>query len=134
MAFCWAPSNAVTVYNSTHIYRKTSRGLDTRLTKDRSQFLSTEETVWQAEILAELSQFKAEHSLGSDPFARIWGMASSPLKDFMCISYSLHPSNMLEYTIPAEQTCRLRIVPSVKLAEKFRVPWIGYSASEDGKL
>ena len=116
-----------------HIYKETSKTFGINFSTSGTQLRGAQDSVWEAEILTELSQFKAEHSLPSDPFARIWGMASSPLNAYVCISYSLHPSNMLEYTIPAEQICYLRIAPCQKPSDTFRVPITITGVLEEGE-
>ena len=98
------------------------------------QLLEKGNSVWTGEVLSDLSHFMAEHFLPSDPFARVWGMASSPLDDYICTSYSLHPSNMLEYTIPAEQQCFLRITPTNRSSDHFCMPLVMSGALSSGEF
>ena len=132
VAFCWTSSDTFEMYTATHTYRQTSNNLRISLSKDGTQLLETGNNVWTSEVISHLSHFKAEHYLRSDPFVRIWGMASSPLGDYICTSYSLHPSSMLEYVIPAEQLCFLRITPANKLSSNFCMPLVMSSALSSG--
>lgn len=132
VAFAWTSPDTFEMYSTTHTYRQSANYLRISLSRDGMKHSETGKSAWTSEVTSDLSHFRVEHDLRDDPFARVWGMASSPLNDYVCISYSLHPSNMLEYVIPAEQRCFLRITSTNKSPSEFRMPLVMSSALSSG--
>jgi Transcription factor IIIC subunit delta N-term len=58
-------------------------------------------------------EFDSNHSLDGNSRVLKWGFASSDSQDAACIT--LHPSDMVEYTIASMEKCTLLFAPSVKL-------------------
>ena len=65
--------------------------------------------LWQAAINEERASYSAEHDIGGRVQERTWGIASSPLGDYVATCLSLHPSDSVAYTTQSEQQCVLSI-------------------------
>ncbi|KAI4670747.1 uncharacterized protein J4E88_009840 [Alternaria novae-zelandiae] len=51
---------------------------------------------WRADV--------AKHELKGNSRAKVWGLTRSPLGDFIAACNSVHPSDMIEYGIPADRS------------------------------
>jgi hypothetical protein len=58
---------------------------------------------WREQIRNSLILFSVKNDLKGNSRAKVWGLASSPLNDFIATCYSAHPSDMIEYGPPAER-------------------------------
>ena len=59
---------------------------------------------WQRQLKDAKASFDAEHRLRGHVSIRTWGMASSPLEDHLAVCFTLHPSDMIEYSINTDQS------------------------------
>jgi Transcription factor IIIC subunit delta N-term len=59
------------------------------------------------------NEFDSNHSLDGNARVRKWGFASRDSQDAACIT--IHPSDMVEYTIPSMEKCTLLFAPSASL-------------------
>jgi len=58
---------------------------------------------WREQIENNLALFSVKNDLKGNSRARVWGLAISPLGDFIAASSSVHPSDMIEYGPPADR-------------------------------
>ncbi|KAF2402626.1 hypothetical protein EJ06DRAFT_580839 [Trichodelitschia bisporula] len=78
---------------------------------------------WIDSITRSLASFSEEHDLYGHAEAKAWGFGASPLGDFMALCYSLHPTHMPEYKIPAEYRCTVAVTRARRgPAEDFALP------------
>ena len=77
---------------------------------------------WQRQLRETADTFNDVHSLGGDVSLKAWGLASSPLGDLIAVASSCHPSNMVEYTIFADQRTILSFSESTRDGIHFILP------------
>jgi hypothetical protein len=58
---------------------------------------------WREQIENNLALFSVKNELSGKCKAKVWGLTSSPLGDYIAACTSLHPSDMIEYGIPADR-------------------------------
>jgi hypothetical protein len=58
---------------------------------------------WRDRIENSLVLFSVKNDLKGNSRAKVWGLTSSPLGDFIATCHSAHPSDMIEYGPPAER-------------------------------
>ncbi|KAF1942529.1 hypothetical protein EJ02DRAFT_502786 [Clathrospora elynae] len=58
---------------------------------------------WREQIENNLALFSVKNGLKGNSKAKVWGLTSSPLGDFIAACNSVHPSDMIEYGIPADR-------------------------------
>ncbi|KAI4644284.1 hypothetical protein J4E93_006184 [Alternaria ventricosa] len=59
---------------------------------------------WRERIGNNLALFSAKNELKGNSRAKVWGLTRSPLGDFIAACNSVHPSDMIEYGIPADRS------------------------------
>ena len=64
---------------------------------------------WQQAIVKWKAMFSDENDLDDNVQERTWGIASSPLGDFIATCGTLHPSDSLSYIIGSDQSCSINI-------------------------
>lgn len=64
---------------------------------------------WQKKVKELLEKFSNAHRLDGRVRTKVWGMASPPLGDLIATVFSLHPSDLPEYAIAADQESNLTI-------------------------
>lgn len=58
---------------------------------------------WRDQIENGASLFSAKNDLKGNVKMKVWGLAASPLEDFIAACHSVHPSDMIEYGSPADR-------------------------------
>jgi hypothetical protein len=58
---------------------------------------------WREQIENNLALFSVQNDLGGRCKAKVWGLTSSPLGDYIAVCTSFHPSDMIEYGIPTDR-------------------------------
>jgi hypothetical protein len=66
---------------------------------------------WREKIENNLALFSVKNGLKGNSKAKVWGLSKSPLGDFIAVCNSVHPSNMIEYGIPADRSGTVAISP-----------------------
>ena len=95
----------------THIVSQTS----TAVAPTTSLFLplredgEPSEVQWRQAMLQSKAAYGVQHSLEDHVNERTWGIATSPLGDYIATCFSLHPSDAIEYVISSEQECNVSI-------------------------
>jgi hypothetical protein len=87
-----------TLHNPTAVLEQTSSGLE-----------SLRAPSWRDKIENNLALFSVKNGLKGNSRAKVWGLTRSPLGDFVAACNSVHPSDMIEYGIPAERSGTLAI-------------------------
>jgi hypothetical protein len=82
-----------TLHNPTAVLEQTSSGLKSLGTPS-----------WQEKIENNLALFSVKNGLKGNSKAKVWGLTRSPLGDFIAACNSVHPSDMIEYGIPADRS------------------------------
>ncbi|KAH6864744.1 transcription factor IIIC subunit delta N-term-domain-containing protein [Alternaria rosae] len=59
---------------------------------------------WRERIGNNLALFSVKNGLKGNSRAKVWGLTRSPLGDFIAACNSVHPSDMIEYGIPADRS------------------------------
>ncbi|EUC33311.1 hypothetical protein COCCADRAFT_26365 [Bipolaris zeicola 26-R-13] len=59
---------------------------------------------WREKIENNIALFSVKNGLKGNSKAKVWGLSKSPLGDFIAACNSVHPSNMIEYGIPADRS------------------------------
>jgi hypothetical protein len=59
---------------------------------------------WREKLDNNLALFSVKNELKGNSKAKVWGLASSPLGDYIAVCNSVHPSDMIEYGIPADRS------------------------------
>ena len=65
--------------------------------------------LWQQAIVNSRTILSADYDLEGNVQERIWGIASSPLGDFIVTCGTLHPSDSIAYIINFDQSCIVNI-------------------------
>ncbi|KAF2147533.1 uncharacterized protein K452DRAFT_217535 [Aplosporella prunicola CBS 121167] len=60
-----------------------------------------ESPLWQNSIRESETVFSAENELGGHVLPKTWGLTSSPMGDLIASAHTLHPGDMVDYTIAA---------------------------------
>ncbi|CBY01937.1 hypothetical protein IAQ61_006529 [Plenodomus lingam] len=89
--------------------------------------------MWRDQIENHLAQFSVKHGLKGNCLARIWGLTLSPLGDFFATSYTLHPSDMIEYGPPGDRRGIVAISTSRKYSQ-LRQAFPSWNVSAEGVL
>jgi hypothetical protein len=58
---------------------------------------------WREQIENSASLFSAKNDLKGNTKTKVWGLATSPLRDFIATCHSVHPSDMIEYGSPNDR-------------------------------
>ncbi|KAI4611691.1 hypothetical protein J4E83_007941 [Alternaria metachromatica] len=82
-----------TLHSPTAILEQTSDGLK-----------GLDAPEWRERIGNNLALFSVKNGLKGNSRAKVWGLARSPLGDFIAACNSVHPSDMIEYGIPADRS------------------------------
>ncbi|KAF1830745.1 hypothetical protein BDW02DRAFT_558254 [Decorospora gaudefroyi] len=64
---------------------------------------------WREQIENNLALFSVKNELKGNSKAKVWGLTISPLGDFIAACVSMHPSDMIEYGIPADRRATVAI-------------------------
>ena len=65
--------------------------------------LSADCPSWRDQLENSASLFSAKNDLKGNVKMKVWGLAISPLGDFVATCHSVHPSDMIEYGSPADR-------------------------------
>ncbi|KAF2195354.1 hypothetical protein K469DRAFT_545477 [Zopfia rhizophila CBS 207.26] len=87
----------------------TTRYPTTSLRVSREGFTALPPPYWRSQIQEIQVYFSARHELHGNANAKTWGLASSPLGDFIATCSSPHPTDMVEYLTPSEQRTMIAI-------------------------
>ncbi|KAL1793958.1 hypothetical protein ACET3X_007379 [Alternaria dauci] len=82
-----------TLHNPTAVLEETHGGLE-----------SLGVPSWREKIENNLALFSVKNGLKGNSKAKVWGLTRSPLGDFIAACNSVHPSDMIEYGIPADRS------------------------------
>ncbi|KAF2007804.1 hypothetical protein P154DRAFT_4061 [Amniculicola lignicola CBS 123094] len=69
----------------------------------------TEEPYWRSQIDESEVYYSMLHDLNGNAQAKVWGLATSALRDHIASCYTIHPTDMIEYGIPAERWCTVAV-------------------------
>ncbi|KAH7118863.1 transcription factor IIIC subunit delta N-term-domain-containing protein [Dendryphion nanum] len=64
---------------------------------------------WRDQILGSEGHFSTTHDLRGNANARVWGLSTSPLRDFMVACHTIHPTDMIEYGTPHDRRTAIAI-------------------------
>lgn len=81
----------------------TASSATSRLPKSLSKVANFKEPNWQNALQEDIANYAASNDLGSSVQERTWGIASSPLGDFVATCVSLLPSDIPAHIIQSEQ-------------------------------
>lgn len=70
---------------------------------------TTQWPYWREQINGTQGHFSAHHGLAGHANAKVWGLAESPLGDFVAACYTVHPTDMIEYGTPNDRETTLSI-------------------------
>ncbi|KAE8868787.1 hypothetical protein PTNB73_03840 [Pyrenophora teres f. teres] len=82
-----------TLHSPTTVIELSSNGLKTLGTPS-----------WREKIENNLALFSVKNGLKGNSKAKVWGLTASPLGDYIAACNSVHPSDMIEYGIPADRS------------------------------
>ena len=77
---------------------------------------------WQQAINESRATYSAEYDLAGNVQERIWGIAASPLGDYIATCSSMLPSDAITHVIQSEQSSALNITKETGLAEHVLLP------------
>lgn len=72
--------------------------------------VSPRKQMWPAALTESIARFGRENKIDDNVFARIWGFATSPLNDHVTLCFTLHPSDMVQYTMSSDMEHHMLIV------------------------
>ncbi|KAI2486026.1 TFIIIC-delta multi-domain protein [Pyrenophora tritici-repentis] len=64
---------------------------------------------WREKIENNMALFSVKNGLKGNSKARVWGLTISPLGDYIAACNTVHPSDMIEYGIPADRRVTVAI-------------------------
>lgn len=67
------------------------------------------QVAWQTALVEAKAAFSAEHGLDHHVQERTWGIAASPLGDYVATCVSMHAADVITYAIGSEQFCQVEI-------------------------
>ena len=67
------------------------------------------EAAWKQQLVDNQATFSAERELHGHATSKVWGMTSSYSGHLIATCATFHPTNQLEYTIPADQVCLVHL-------------------------
>jgi hypothetical protein len=86
---------------------------------------------WREQIANNLALFSVKNELSGKAKAKVWGLTSSPLGDYIAACTSLHPSDMIEYGIPADRQGTVAI-SSLRFSSQVREAFPNVNVSAEG--
>ncbi|KAL6702966.1 hypothetical protein ACN47E_010321 [Coniothyrium glycines] len=106
---CW--DNAASPTQRLHFgsLLSTLQSATTVLEIGNGEFRSLESPNWRDQMENNLVLFSVKNDLKGNSRAKLWGLAISPLGDFIAACNSVHPSDMIEYGIPADRHATIAI-------------------------
>ena len=87
---------------------------------------------WQQAIVECKAAYSAEHDLGGYVQERTWGIATSPLSEYIATCITLHPSDAVAAITPSSQQCVINISREGDTGESAIPPQGGGSFGLDG--
>ncbi|KAL5118460.1 hypothetical protein ACEQ8H_003636 [Pleosporales sp. CAS-2024a] len=81
----------------------TIQNATTILDASRGMLTATGSSSWRDQLENSTSLFSAKHDLKGNVKMKVWGLAISPLGDFIATCHTVHPSDMIEYGSPADR-------------------------------
>lgn len=72
--------------------------------------VSLRKQMWPAALTESIVRFGRDNKIDDNVFARIWGFATSPLNDHVALCFTLHPSDMVQYTMSSDMEHHMLIV------------------------
>ncbi|KAF2835688.1 hypothetical protein M501DRAFT_997843 [Patellaria atrata CBS 101060] len=110
----------ISVHFTSHLSGATAP--TTNLTVTLEDIQSNDIPAWQSQINESIALFSAEHDLYGNAQAKTWGLASSPLGDLIVSCVSVHPSDMVHYTVQSGQRSVIAVNKLSDQSDHFRLP------------
>ncbi|CAO2654331.1 Nn.00g110640.m01.CDS01 [Neocucurbitaria sp. VM-36] len=88
---------------------------------------------WRDQIENNLVLFSVKNDLKGNSKAKVWGLTTSPLGDFIAASNSIHPSDMIEYGPPADRRGTIAI-STLRQYGQIRKAFPARNVSAEGML
>ncbi|KAH7390705.1 transcription factor IIIC subunit delta N-term-domain-containing protein [Pyrenochaeta sp. MPI-SDFR-AT-0127] len=88
---------------------------------------------WRDQIENNLVLFSVKNDLKGNSKAKVWGLTTSPLEDFIVAYNSVHPSDMIEYGPPADRRGTIAI-STMRQYSQLRKAFPSRNASSEGVL
>ncbi|KAF1979674.1 hypothetical protein BU23DRAFT_523084 [Bimuria novae-zelandiae CBS 107.79] len=85
------------------------------------------EQLWDAQAL-----FSAQHELKGHVKAKVWGLSTSPLGDFIAACSTLHPTDMIEYGPPNERRTSVAISGLCSFTQQAGLSILARNCSAEG--
>ncbi len=111
LAFTAGPGGEVYINFSSHITM--TEGEDFTISIPFSE-VERPPSPWKKHIAESRAVFNEDQGLEGNVLTRIWGLASSPMGDKIAFSYSLHPSDMVEYAIYSDEQCHVAVAGAIQ--------------------
>ncbi|KAF2027240.1 hypothetical protein EK21DRAFT_72418 [Setomelanomma holmii] len=88
---------------------------------------------WRDQIANSAVLFSARNDLKGNTKTKVWGLATSPLGDFIATCHSVHPSDMIEYGSPNDRRGTVA-VSALRQYRQIRQSFPSRDASAEGVL
>jgi hypothetical protein len=88
---------------------------------------------WREQIENSASLFSAKNDLKGNTKTKVWGLATSPLGDFIASCHSVHPSDMIEYGSPNDRRGTVA-VSGLRNYREMRQSFPAHDLSAEGML
>lgn len=98
-----------------------------------TQLEALENPYWCEQIQNSAAMFSAKNDLKGNTKMKVWGLASSPLGDFIATCHSVHPSDMIEYGSPNERRGTVAI-SALRRYRQIREGFPAHDVSAEGIL
>jgi hypothetical protein len=83
---------------------------------------------WREHISGSQGHFSAEHELKGNANAKVWGLCTSPLGDYIVSCHTLHPTDMIEYGVQADRRCNIAVSLTSGRGSELKFPNVAVSA------
>ncbi|KAH4898591.1 hypothetical protein HBI80_182070 [Parastagonospora nodorum] len=88
---------------------------------------------WRDQLENSASLFSAKNDLKGNVKMKVWGLAISPLGDFVATCHSVHPSDMIEYGSPADRRGTVAVT-ALQQYRQLREGFPAYNVNAEGVL
>lgn len=88
---------------------------------------------WRDQLENSASLFSAKNDLKGNVKMKVWGLAISPLGDFVATCHSVHPSDMIEYGSPADRRGTVAVT-ALQQYRQLREGFPAHNANAEGVL
>ncbi|KAF2739443.1 hypothetical protein EJ04DRAFT_573018 [Polyplosphaeria fusca] len=106
----------------------TARNATSAFEISSSEMVALDRPSWHLQIDNAQGLFSAQNELAGNTRAKVWGLAASPLGDHILASYSLHPSDMIEYGPGADRQTTLVVSKLRRNGKQIKFPEVDASA------